>query len=170
MLCLLFAAIFLLIPISSTASACFPNYPSVINITLDQNSIQTLSEPLPVEETTYVTMEIGYAVTVPSRWLNGGLLARLWVFKQIILPPMLIHLEEENVPETIDIAVVTPEVYITEYSNYFVYTTTDLIITPTAGTSAGLHYVDINAESSPVGRILSNSYTTRIFFEVAETP
>ena len=170
MLCLMAVAMFLLIPISNTASACFPTYPSILLITLDQDSIETLSEPLPVEEITSITMEIGYSTMVPSRLLLGGLLARLWVFKGLIIPPTLIHLEEQNIPEGIDIAVVTPEVYINDYSNHFVYTTTDLVITPTIGTPPGSYYVDINAQSSPVGRILSTSYTTRIFFEVAETP
>ena len=82
---------------------------------------------------------------------------------------MKIHFEEKNIPQDVDIAVTTPDVYITDYSNSFVYTTTDLVITPGPGAEPGQYYVDLEAESMPVGRILSNSYTKRIFFEVAES-
>lgn len=166
----MFVALFLLIPISSTASACFVNYPSVIDVSVHPDSIDDLQEPILIGQTLFVKIQIGYAVTVPSRWLNGGLLARLWVFKQLIIPPVRIHLEEQNIPEGMTIGVTYPDVYLTDYSNNFVYTSADFVIIPNEGVQSGSYYVDLKAESPQIGRILSNSYTKRIFFEVAETP
>ncbi len=148
------------------ASAALINYPSVISIEIAPESLAALQDPVQIEGTLYVKLNIGYAVTVPENLLSSSsLLVRMFVFGGMILPPQQIHLEISGQPEWADIAITTPDVYISDYSNEFVYTSADVVITPYYDAPAVPKSFQITATSQPVGKVLSNTFTTTLTFQ-----
>jgi len=51
------------------ASAALINYPSVISIEIAPESLAALQDPVQIEGTLYVKLNIGYSVTVPENLL-----------------------------------------------------------------------------------------------------
>lgn len=157
-------------PQSSTASArknYIISYPAVISVTIDPTSLEDLNKPINIDTALLVKLQIGYSVLVPEKLLNFPLplLGNLIVFGSTVAFPQMIHLEIEGKPEWADIALLTPDIYISTYSNTPQYTTADMIITPYYDAPAVPKSITIRAEAGARGRIQEISYTTMLNFQ-----
>lgn len=156
------------VPFSSNVSArknYALSYPAVISIEIDAASVEALNKPINIDTALLVKLKIGYSVGVPENLLQGGMLARIWVFGKTIIFPQMIHLEIEGKPEWADIALLTPDIYISDYSNTPIYAYADMIITPYYEAPAVPKSITLRASASAIGRIQEVSFTTSLNFQ-----
>jgi len=154
---------------SAPASAKVISYPSLISVEISPESLETLSQPVDIESVIIVQLKIGYSASIPPWTLSDNpllsMIGRLWIFGSFIVYPQLIHLEIVEKPDWADIALLVPDVYITEFSNSWVYTTADLQITPYDNAPAVPKSVTIKASAESVGRITGIEYHRTLTFE-----
>lgn len=156
------------VPFSSNVSArknYALSYPAVISIEIDAASVEALNKPINIDTALLVKLKIGYSVGVPENLLQGGMLARIWVFGKTIIFPQMIHLEIEGKPEWADIALLTPDIYISDYSNTPIYAYADMIITPYYEAPAVPKSITLRASALAIGRIQEVSFTTSLNFQ-----
>lgn len=155
------------IPFTSYAVARDPilSYPAVISIEIDPASVEALNQPINIDTALLVKLKIGYSVGVPDALLNGGFLARLWVYGSPIVFPQMLHLTIVGKPDWADIALLTPDVYITDFTSDFSYTTADMVITPYFDAPAVPKSITITAEAKAIGRIQPVTFTTNLNFQ-----
>lgn len=77
----------------------------------------------------------------------------------------MIHLEIEGKPEWADIALLTPDIYISDYSNTPIYAYADMIITPYYEAPAVPKSITLRASALAIGRIQEVSFTTSLNFQ-----
>jgi hypothetical protein len=155
-------------PHSSTVSArnnYLLSYPSVISIEIDPASLEALNTPINIDTALLVKLKIGYSVGVPQALLDMGLLGNLIVFGSTIRFPQMIHLEITGAPDWADIALLTPDIYISDYSNTPLYANADMIITPYYDAPAVPKSITIRADAPAKGRVQEVSFTTMLNFQ-----
>ncbi len=147
-------------------------YPSVIDIEITDESLEILDEPIGIDSTATIELKIGYAIQIPNildRFLNSsGLreaIAQLWLFGNLTIFPQKIHLEIENPPEWADISFLASDIYIENFSDNFVYSTAELIITPYIDAPNVPTTIDINATAQPIGRIEGIEFHRQLNFQ-----
>ena len=142
-------------------------FPSCISIEYDEEYVNQ-TEFIP-DVASLIKFTIGYKVDVP-RWLlsshsDGYLIALLkkWiVFGSHVVYPMMINISVKNVPNWAEIYVLTPTVYISKYSNEFVTTLCDVVVTIQDEAPSGPFTFIIHAQSPQVHRIQGYSYSRNI--------
>jgi hypothetical protein len=160
-----FSAISPLSSISSARNNYIISYPSVISIDIDPASLEALNKPINIDTSLLVKLKIGYSVGVPAALLTGGLLNNLIVFGSTVQFPQMIHLEIQGKPDWADIALLTPDIYIQNYSNSPEYAYADVVITPYYDAPAVPKSITVKADAPAKGRIQEVSFTTRLNFQ-----
>ncbi len=155
------------------ATAKLVSYPSIMSIEITEQSLEDLNNPISVDSTLTVQLKIGYAVSGPEwvfNWIEGengikASIANIWLFGSLVVFPQLLHLEIEEEPDWADISFLTSDVYIDDFSNNFVYTTADLIITPYYDAPNRPKTIKIKATAQPIGRIEGLEFHQQLNFQ-----
>lgn len=161
-----------ILPLSSSVSArknYVLSYPSVISIEIAPESLDALNTPINIDTALLIKLKIGYSVGIPD-WVQSipgslSILRNIWVFGKTIVFPQIIHIQIDGKPEWADIALLTPDIYIQDYSNEPIYAYADMIITPYYDAPAVPKSINIRAEAPAVGRIQEVSFNTMLNFQ-----
>lgn len=143
-------------------------YPTCISIDIDPESV---NHTFARDVAYLIKGKVGYKVCVPD-WLlhshfNIFRLIKTWyLFGTFIVFPMMIHLTVDNVPYWADIAMLTPDVYIQDYDNEFIYSFFDIVVTPYNQAPSGPYTFYVQAEAPPVHRLESSMNSLAITFIV----
>ena len=142
-------------------------FPSCISIKYDEEYVYQ-TEFIP-DIAYLIKFTIGYKVGVPRLLLSSHsdgyliVLLKHWiVFGSLVVYPMMINVSIENVPNWAEIYVVTPTVYISKYSNEFVTTFCDIVVTIHDEAPSEPFTFTIHAQSLQVHRIQGYSYSRNI--------
>jgi hypothetical protein len=147
----------------------FINYPAILTIAIDNDSMAVLNQPIPPGETVLIKFHIGYSVIAPY-WLFRPpfmILKHIFLFNSPVVFPQKIHLSVHNVPSWADIYFATPDVYILDISYLPSYTSADLVISIHNGAQPTSHTILIKATAPPIHRILGTDYSCPLHFVVA---
>jgi hypothetical protein len=148
-----FVAFAVVFPNSNTASAADKAiaYPAYIDISISDESLARLNEPIGVEEVLSINVDIKYTVAVPKGTFDSTLL-RLWVFNSFIVFPQMIHLEIVDSPDWATVYFSSPDLQI-DFEEGGATMSTTLVVVPLIDATAEPADLLIKATAGPRGRI-----------------
>ena len=156
------------IEVMNCKPACIPiiTYPSYIYA---YGNISEITAPIPPSSTVIIPYYIEYRIDVPKilQYLPG-MLSRLWLFNSFIQYPHELRLTNSEMPDYIDIAFLTPSVYIMNFllSGDASTGSTDIIITIYENAPCDVYSFNVHTYSKEIGRIESCNHTRTFQFEV----
>ena len=142
--------------VSSVSSAKLLEFPAILQIEVNQSAITVQPDGPAVS----VPITVKYRVEVPPRLLQG-MFGRWLVFGTFIVPPQKVHLSVLNKPDWANVAIVSPDIYV-DIDTQFKEATTSLSISVYKNAPAHVYTLQIQAESSPLGKILKQTAEAQI--------
>lgn len=153
----------------SVVTACpIITYPSLMSIEIDPESLNQTFVP---DVAYLIKGTVGYKIYIPhwlleSRFNVFQQFKNRYLFGSFVVFPLKIHLSVENASPWADIAVITPDVYIDMFSNEFVYTSFDMVMTIYYDAPSEPFSFNLSAEAPIVHRIQGVSFRIPITITV----
>ena len=126
---------------------------------------------MPGGEVFIVPITIEYMVSTPRLFdFLPKFLKNILIYRNIIAPPVRIHLSVVEKPDWLDVGIASPDIYVNIKENEFSYTNTSIFIAAHRDASTDPALIVIRAESESIGRISNKSVEINLLVTPAYIP